>query len=269
MNGDIAGNETLLEALCTQVDDALLDAVEIAVCPPFPFISQVSARLGAQLADRLGGRGLQWGAQNVARHDNGAYTGEVSARMLADLACTWVLIGHSERRQIFGETDDSVVEKVSQALVVSVKPVICLGETLQERQCDVTEAVLGRQLEAVIPALQSGGTHQAADYVLAYEPVWAIGTGLTATPAQAQAVHAFLRGRLAQSGIVDADRVRILYGGSVKAANANELFGQADVDGGLIGGASLVAQDFVAICKAAADAALSKARQSTGDSLDG
>jgi triosephosphate isomerase len=275
MNGDLTTNERLLGGLRAQLDRVLLDRVEVAVCPPFPFISQV--------ATWLGDTGAQWGAQDVARQDNGAFTGEVSASMLADLRCRWVLVGHSERRQLFGETDEAVADRAARALAHGVRPVICLGETLEERQAEVTEAVLARQLDALLPVLASkpGGDEGdgadaagarrigAADYVLAYEPVWAIGTGLTATPAQAQAVHAFLRSRLSQSGIADADKVRILYGGSVKAANAIDLLEQDDVDGGLIGGAALVAEDFVAICKAAAAAASRKARATPGDSSDG
>ena len=207
MNGDLTNNERLLGALRAQLDRVLLDRVEVAVCPPFPFISQVATWLGDTAA--------QWGAQNVAHQDNGAFTGEVSARMLADLRCKWVLVGHSERRQLLGETDETVAQKVAQALAHAIRPVICLGETLQERQSDVTEEVLGRQLDAVIPALL-GAADGAGDYVLAYEPVWAIGTGLTATPAQAQAVHAFLRQRLAQSG-VDGRRTRC---GSCMAARS-------------------------------------------------
>ena len=244
MNGDLSANERLLGALRAQLDRVLLDRVEVAVCPPYPFISQA--------ATWLGDTGAQWGAQDVARQDNGAFTGEVSAGMLADLRCRWVLIGHSERRQLFGETDELVAAKARQVLAHSIRPVICLGETLQERQSGVTEQVLGRQLDAVTAFLAEC---KAADYALAYEPVWAIGTGLTASPDQAQSAHAFLRGRLAASGVADAGKVRILYGGSVKAANAIDLFEQDDVDGGLIGGASLVADDFVAICKAAAVAA--------------
>ena len=262
MNGDLAANERLLGGLRAQLDRVLLDRVEVAVCPPFPFISQV--------ATWLGDTGTKWGAQDVAAQDDGAFTGEVSARMLADLRCRWVLVGHSERRQLFGETDASVADKVAQATALGVRPVICLGETLEQRQAEVTQEVLARQLDALLPVIAVDGAKiGAADYVLAYEPVWAIGTGLTASPAQAQAVHAFLRNRLAQSGVADADKVRILYGGSVKAANAIDLLEQEDVDGGLIGGASLVAEDFVAICKAAAAAASKKARPAPGESSDG
>ncbi|HZH05381.1 MAG TPA: triose-phosphate isomerase [Lautropia sp.] len=256
MNGDAGANAKLLAALLSRIDRALLDRVDVAVCPPFPFIAQV--------AERLADSGLQWGAQNVARQDNGAFTGEVSARMLADLRCSWVLIGHSERRQLFGETDESVADKVAQAFARALSPVVCLGETLEERRAGVTEEVLARQLDAAMPALLKG----SGRYALAYEPVWAIGTGLTATPAQAQSAHAFLRRRLADAGAGDADQVRILYGGSLKPVNAAELLEQEDVDGGLIGGAALVAEDFVAICNAAA-AALSGQRRAPGESTDG
>jgi triosephosphate isomerase len=249
MNGDVTGNEALLGALRAQLDRSVLDRVEVGVCPPFPYISQA--------ATWLGDTGATWGAQDVARTANGAFTGEVSAAMLRDLRCTWVLVGHSERRQLFGESDADVAAKVAIAIEQGIQPVICVGETLEERQSNVTERVLGGQLEAVIPVLAGVDPSR---YVVAYEPVWAIGTGLTATPAQAQAAHAFLRRTLALglSAAADADAgetaaagVRLLYGGSVKSGNALELFEQADVDGGLIGGASLVAEDFVAICKAA------------------
>ncbi|NLD55797.1 MAG: triose-phosphate isomerase [Burkholderiaceae bacterium] len=249
MNGDLSGNERLLGALRAQLDRALLDRVGVAVCPPYPFISQA--------ATWLGDTGAQWGAQDVASQENGAFTGEVSARMLADLRCVWTLVGHSERRRLFGDTDEVVAQKAGRALEHGIRPVVCLGEELQERQAGITEEVLGRQLDAVLPVLAGRGP---ADYALAYEPVWAIGTGLTASPEQAQAAHAFLRARLAGGGAADADKVRILYGGSVKAANAIDLFEQQDVDGGLIGGASLVADEFVAICKAAAVAASARAQ---------
>ncbi len=253
MNGDLSGNERLLGALRAQLDRALLDRVGVAVCPPYPFISQA--------ATWLGDTGAQWGAQDVASQENGAFTGEVSARMLADLRCAWTLVGHSERRRLFGDTDELVAQKAERALEHAVRPVVCLGEELEERQAGVTEEVLARQLDAVVPVLAG---RSAAEYVLAYEPVWAIGTGLTASPEQAQAAHAFLRARLAHGGIADADKVRILYGGSVKAANAIDLFEQQDVDGGLIGGASLVADEFVAICKAAAVAASARAQGRQG-----
>ncbi len=241
MNGDLAQNERLLGGLRAQIDRPLLDRVDVAVCPPFPYISQA--------ATWLGDTGVRWGGQDVAEQANGAFTGAISGAMLADLRCTWVLIGHSERRQLFGDTDDRVAGKVKQAREAGVRPVICLGETLEERKAQVTEAVLGRQLDAVLDGLV-GATGD--DFALAYEPVWAIGTGMTASPAQAQAVHAFLRARLARALPEAAAVTRILYGGSVKPGNAIDLFEQDDVDGGLIGGAALVADDFVAICKAAA-----------------
>jgi triosephosphate isomerase len=261
MNGDAAGNDRLLAALQAALGEALLAQVEVAVCPPFPYLGQV--------AERLGETGLRWGAQNLAGHENGAFTGEVSASMLVDLRCTWVLVGHSERRQLFGETDEGVAQKVAQALKHGLRPVICLGETLEERRSEVTEAVLARQLDAVMPVLRTILRDSAGEFVLAYEPVWAIGTGLTATPEQAQAVHAFLRQRLAEADEAGAGQVRILYGGSVKPGNAIELFQQADVDGGLIGGAALVAEDFVAICNAAASLAPKKARTAPGGFTDG
>ena len=249
MNGDIAANERLLGALRAQLDQALLARVDVAICPPFAYLSQAATWLGET--------GTTWGAQNLAATANGAFTGEVSATMLADLRCSWVLIGHSERRQLFGESDEKVAAKVAIALANGLKPVICVGETLEERKAELTERVLGGQLGAVLPMLAGVSP---AQYVLAYEPVWAIGTGQTASPAQAQAVHQFLRRSLAEglsgnagmAGVDVASRVRILYGGSVKGSNAAELFGQPDVDGGLIGGAALIADDFVAICKAAA-----------------
>ncbi|MGE0310484.1 MAG: triose-phosphate isomerase [Lautropia sp.] len=249
MNGTVAANERLLGALRAQIDASLLADVDVGVCPPFPYLSQAASWLAET--------GTRWGAQDVARTGDGAYTGEVSAAMLADLRCTWVLVGHSERRQLFGETDADVAAKVAIALEHGLSPVICVGETLAQRESDVTEQVLGAQLRSVIPALAGVAPDR---YVLAYEPVWAIGTGRTASPAQAQAVHGFLRASLGRglsetagmAGEQVAARVRMLYGGSVKASNAAELFGQPDVDGGLIGGAALVADDFVAICRAAA-----------------
>ena len=250
MNGDLAQNERLLGGLRAQIDRPLLDRVDIAVCPPYPYISQA--------ATWLGDTGVRWGAQDVAAQGNGAFTGAVSGEMLNDLRCAWVLVGHSERRQLFGESDAVVAAKVEKARAAGVRPVICLGETLQERQAEATETVLGRQLDAALSVLAGAG---ADDFALAYEPVWAIGTGVTATPAQAQAVHAFLRARMVEALGLATSGVRILYGGSVKAGNAIDLFEQNDVDGGLIGGASLVAEHFVAICKAAAVAIAARAER--------
>jgi triosephosphate isomerase len=197
-----------------------------AVCPPFPFLAQVAERLRASR--------IAWGAQNASEHAQGAYTGEVSAAMLAEFGCRYVIVGHSERRHIYGETDAQVAAKFKAVRGAGLPPILCVGETLEERDAGRTEAVVARQLDAV--QLETG--------VLAYEPVWAIGTGRNATPEQAQAVHGFLRKK------VPAD-TPILYGGSVKPANAAAIFAMPDVDGGLIGGASLVAKDFLDIVKAA------------------
>jgi triosephosphate isomerase (TIM) len=198
-----------------------------AVCVPFPYL--------AQAGERLRGSRIAWGAQNVSEHAQGAYTGEVSAAMLAEFGCRYVLVGHSERRQLYGESDAQAAAKFAAVKAAGMTPILCVGETLQERDSGKTEDVVGRQLGAV----------NFKDGVLAYEPVWAIGTGRNATPEQAQAVHAFLRKK------VPAD-TPILYGGSVKPQNAAAIFAMPDVDGGLIGGASLVAKDFLEIVKAAA-----------------
>ena len=239
MNGDVAVAERLFAGLLNAAAQAPFAGVEVGVCPPYPYLGLAAARLA--------GSPVGWGAQDVAAYANGAYTGEVSAEMLSDLGCTWTLVGHSERRTLFGETDVSVAAKAGRALAAGVVPVVCVGETLAERESGATEAVLARQVDAVCATLRDAG----AGFVLAYEPVWAIGTGLTATPEQAQAAHAFIRGRLLKGGVAAAAQIRILYGGSVKASNAELLFALPDVDGGLIGGASLVVEDFVSICRAA------------------
>ena len=242
MNGDLVANERLLTALRNSIDRDLLAQVDVAVCPPYPYLGQASAWLGDA--------GLTWGAQDAAATENGAYTGEVSAAMLADMGCRWVILGHSERRTLFGETDAQVVAKAQCALAHDVGVIVCVGETLEEREQGQAQAVLARQVEALAPLAATG----AERFVLAYEPVWAIGTGRTATPEQAQEMHAFLRARLASAGFADAGRVRLLYGGSVKSANAASLFAMADIDGGLIGGAALVADDFAGICRSAVPA---------------
>jgi triosephosphate isomerase len=221
MHGSRAANAALLEALLAGLPEA-----ECVVCVPYPYLAQV--------AERLKGTPLAWGAQNLSEHRAGAHTGEVSAAMLAEFGCRYVLVGHSERRQLYGETDAQAAAKFAAARAAGLRPIFCVGETLAERDAGRTEEVVARQLDA---ALAKGGF---GDAVLAYEPVWAIGTGRTATPAQAQAVHGFLRGRVGAA-------VRILYGGSVKPDNAAAIFAGPDVDGGLIGGASLVAKDFLAI----------------------
>ena len=228
MNGGRASNAALLDALVRGLGGET--AVEIVVCPPFPYLAQVE--------ERLRGTPIAWGAQNVSEHASGAYTGEVSAAMLKDFACRYVIVGHSERRQLFGERDEQVAAKFAAVKAAGLTPVLCVGETLEEREAGRTEAVVARQLDAVTKKTSFENA------VLAYEPVWAIGTGRNATPEQAQAVHAFARTK------VPAD-TRILYGGSVKAQNARALFAMPDVDGGLIGGASLAADEFIEIVRAA------------------
>ncbi|MBR0566298.1 triose-phosphate isomerase [Azoarcus sp. L1K30] len=237
----VAGNWKLNGSL--QANDQLLDAsvavpgVDMAVCVPFPYLAQAQSRLV----------GVALGAQNVSEYDAGAYTGEVSATMLADFGCRYVIVGHSERRALFGEDDAMVGRKALAAQRKGIVPIVCVGESLDERKAGLAMSVVGRQLAAV---LEVAGADAVGRMVLAYEPVWAIGTGLSATPAQVGEVHAGLRAWLNAHGVA-ASGVRILYGGSVKPDNATELFAVPDVDGGLIGGASLVADDFLAICRAA------------------
>jgi len=234
MHGSRSANAELLTALLA----GRPYSADVAVCVPFVFLSETAATLA--------GSELRWGAQDVSAHEQGAYTGEVSATMLAEAACRYVIVGHSERRALHAESDTLVAQKAQAALARGVTPVVCVGETLAEREAGQTEAVVKRQLSAVIHQL----AHCAAEMVVAYEPVWAIGTGLTASPEQAQAVHAVLRAQL-QAATGRAECMKILYGGSVKADNAATLFAQPDIDGGLIGGASLKAADFIAICRAA------------------
>jgi triosephosphate isomerase len=211
---------------------------DVAVCVPFPYLSETAVALA--------GSDVRWGAQDCSVHEQGAYTGEVSAGMLHEFGCRYVIVGHSERRAYHGEGDQLVADKAKAALARGVTPIVCVGETLAQREAGETDAVVKRQLSAVIHTLG----HCVGEMVVAYEPVWAIGTGRTATPAQAQAVHALLRAQL-HAATSHADAMPILYGGSVKPDNAATLFAQADIDGGLIGGASLKAADFVAICRAA------------------
>jgi len=211
---------------------------DVAVCVPYVYLTETAATLA--------GSDIRWGAQDVSSHAQGAYTGEVSAAMLRELGCRYALVGHSERRAYHAESDELVAQKAQAALGKGVTPIVCVGETLAEREAGQTEAVVKRQLAAVIHKL----AHCAAEMVVAYEPVWAIGTGRTASPEQAQAVHAVLRAQL-QAATGYGDRMTILYGGSVKPDNAVTLFAQPDIDGGLIGGAALKAADFVAICRAA------------------
>ncbi|MBU1263015.1 MAG: triose-phosphate isomerase [Thiobacillus sp.] len=236
MHGGLAENAALLAAL-----KPALAGIEAVVCVPFPYLAQAQAELA--------GSSITWGAQNVSEQAKGAFTGEVSASMLLDFGCTYVIVGHSERRSLYGESDELVAKKYLAAQAAGLTPILCVGESLAERESGVTEAVVARQLDAVINA---AGVVSLAKAVVAYEPVWAIGTGKTASPEQAQAVHAFIRGKIAALDADVADQLVIQYGGSVKAANAAELMVQSDIDGGLIGGASLVADEFIAICRAAA-----------------
>jgi triosephosphate isomerase len=230
MNGGLEANAALLVALLAGWKPQ--SGRRLAVCPPFPYLGQAR--------DALVGSPIAWGAQDCSAHASGAYTGEVAVGMLAEFGCTYVLVGHSERRQLHGETDAQVAAKARAVLGAGLTPIVCVGETLAERDAGATEAVVARQFDAVATLL--GADLPLA--VLAYEPVWAIGTGRTATPEQAQEVHGFLRRRLAAAG---AEGVAILYGGSVKAANAGALFAMPDVDGGLVGGASLDAKEFLMI----------------------
>ena len=238
MHGSLATNQRLLEAVKAGLSG--LTGARAAVCVPFPYLDQAR--------QALSGSAIAWGGQNVSEHDNGAYTGEVSGAMLKDFGATYAIVGHSERRSLYGERDAQVAAKFQAAQRSGLVPILCVGESLAERESGATESVVARQLDAVIAA---AGAPAFANAVIAYEPVWAIGTGRTATPAQAQSVHEFIRGRLARADQAIAANTVILYGGSVKGSNAAELFGQTDIDGGLIGGAALVADDFVAICRAA------------------
>jgi triosephosphate isomerase len=235
MNGSRAANAELLAGLNAA---GPWDA-SVAVCAPFPYLADVALSLQ--------GSRIQWGAQDCSAHESGAYTGEVSATMLAEFGCHFAIVGHSERRAYHAESDQLVADKAKAALAHKLTPIVCVGETLAEREAGQTDAVVKRQLSAVIHTL----AHCVPQIVVAYEPVWAIGTGKTASPEQAQAVHALLRAQLA-AATQKAGEMLILYGGSVKADNAAQLFSQTDIDGGLIGGASLKAADFAAICKAAA-----------------
>ena len=238
MNGSLAANRELIAALLPGL--GAVSGADVAICAPFVYLPQ--------LQSLLAGSRVAVGAQSVSEYDSGAYTGEVSAPMLKEMGCTQVIVGHSERRSLFGETSRQSAAKFAAALNAGLQPILCVGETLAERESGTTEAVVGAQLDAVLEQLGAAALGRG---VVAYEPVWAIGTGRTASPEQAQAVHAFIRARIARRDAAVALRVNILYGGSVKAANAKTLFACADIDGGLVGGASLQAQEFVAICHAA------------------
>jgi triosephosphate isomerase len=239
MYGGLAANNQLLQDILVGLAD--MKEIEAAVFVPCPYLAQVQTVLtGTQLA---------WGAQTVSEHPLGAFTGEVSVSMLQDFSCRFVLVGHSERRTIFGESDKAVADKFASALAGGLRPVLCVGETLDQRESGQTSNVIASQIDAV---LQKNGIATFANAVVAYEPVWAIGTGRTASPEQAQEVHAAIRAQFACADAQVAKGLQILYGGSVKPQNAVELFAMPDIDGGLIGGASLVANDFLAICRAAA-----------------
>jgi len=240
MNGSLASVRELLAGIKAGIDD--VKVAEVAVCPPAIYIPETR--------DQLAGTPIAWGGQDLSVHESGAYTGEIAGPMLRDFDCKYVIIGHSERRTYHGESDELVAQKFAAARKAGLVPIFCIGETLEERESGVTEEVVARQVDAVIDHC---GVEMLGEGVIAYEPVWAIGTGKTATPEQAQEVHAFIRGRIAEKSAEVAEGLRILYGGSMKPDNAAELLAKPDIDGGLIGGASLKAADFLAICTAAND----------------
>ena len=239
-NWKMHGSRASAQALVDAIAAASAGTCDIAVFPPFPYLAEL-------IASHVGGA-IAFGAQDVSEHAQGAYTGEVAAAMVKDIGASYALVGHSERRHYHAESDTCVAAKFAQAQAAGLIPVLCVGETLEQRDADRTEAIIAAQLDAV---LQRCGIAAFAQALVAYEPVWAIGTGRCATPEQAQAVHAFIRGKLAREDATIAGSLRVLYGGSVKPDNAAGLFAQPDIDGGLIGGASLVAVDFLAICAAA------------------
>src|SRR5882724_203555 len=238
MHGTLAQNAGLLDAVASGVDQ--IRGVDCAVCIPFPYLFQAQ--------QKLAGKAVRWGAQDVHQLDKGAHTGEVSAAMLCDFGCSYVIVGHSERRAHYAESSHLVAEKFLAAQQAGLIPILCVGESLEQREAGTTETGVGEQLDALFHV---GGAQAFRHAVVAYEPVWAIGTGKTATSSQAQAVHAFIRQRIAFHDGQIASGLCILYGGSVRANNAAELFAMPDIDGGLIGGASLVADEFLAICRAA------------------
>ncbi len=238
MNGSVAGNKSLLDGILAGI--GAVKTAGVAVCVPYIYIPEVAARLQ--------GTSVAWGAQNVSTEAKGAFTGEIATSMLVDFHCQYVIVGHSERRTLYGETDTLVATKYGVVRAAGMTPILCVGETLQEREQGITEQVVARQINAVI---QAHGVASLAKGVIAYEPVWAIGTGKTASPQQAQDVHAYIRSMLAKQDKTVAEGVVIQYGGSMNAQNAAELLAMPDIDGGLIGGASLKAEDFLTICKAA------------------
>ncbi len=237
MNGSLEANRSLIEGIKQNI--VSVKNAEMAVCPPFIYLQQIK--------DLLDNTNISWGSQDVSQQDLGAFTGEISISMLVDFGCKYVIVGHSERRSIYGESDKLVAEKFAKVQSAGLIPILCVGELLEEREAGNTEAVVKRQLDAI---LNLQGVASLEKSVIAYEPVWAIGTGKTASPQQAQDVHAFIRKQIATLDSNIANKVQILYGGSVKGSNAKELFAMSDIDGGLIGGASLKADDFLAIGQA-------------------
>jgi triosephosphate isomerase len=238
MNGSLESVRSLLDGIKQGVDN--VKHAEVAVCPPYIYIPEVEKLLS--------GSEIAWGGQDISTETSGAYTGEVAASMLNDFGCKYAIVGHSERRTYHAESDQLAAKKFAVARAAGLSPILCIGETLEEREAGATNEVVARQLDAVI---ELEGVDALADGVIAYEPVWAIGTGKTATPEQAQEAHAFIRARVAEKSSGVAQALRILYGGSMKPGNAAELIGKPDIDGGLIGGASLTAEDFLGICTAA------------------
>lgn len=238
MNGSLSSIKELLDGVKAGMGD--VNGADVAVCAPAIYLPAV--------AEQLASSAVAWGAQDISQHESGAYTGELSAAMLNEFNCKYAIVGHSERRSYHAESDEAVAAKFIAAMKGGITPILCVGETLDEREAGVTETVVARQLCTVVEA---AGIEAFASAVIAYEPVWAIGTGKTATPEQAQEVHDFIRQRLAESSADVAAKTRILYGGSMNASNAAELLSQPDIDGGLIGGASLKADDFLTIARAA------------------
>ncbi len=235
MHGSLVENKQLLDAVITGLD--AVNEARFVICAPYPYLSSIQ--------NALQSTNIAWGAQNVSQFEKGAYTGEVSTTMLKDFGCRYVIVGHSERRALFGENNFIVAEKYLAAQRAGITPILCVGETLEQREAKITEQVIEEQLAAII---ELTGIKSLSQSVIAYEPVWAIGTGKTASPQQAQDVHAFIRSGIAKKDAAIAKELVILYGGSVKANNASDLFAMPDIDGGLIGGASLVASEFVSIC---------------------
>jgi len=238
MNGSRSSIKELLEGIKAGMGD--VKSADVAVCAPAIYLADVS--------EQLSGSKVAWGGQNLSTEAKGAFTGEISADMLLDFKCEYAIVGHSERRTLYGETDELVASKFEVARKAGLKPILCIGESLEERESGVTIDVCARQINAVI---EKSGVEALTDGVIAYEPIWAIGTGVTATPEQAQETHAAIRKMIAEKNATVAEQVRIQYGGSMNAGNAAELLAMEDIDGGLIGGASLKAEDFLAICKAA------------------